>query len=56
MHWIKKSVFGVVLAFILYILIGTFSAGFFSTEFLGIGGLMLLLFMGIFETNLVTYE
>jgi hypothetical protein len=56
MHWIKKTVFGVTSMFILFILIQTFGAGLFSAEFLGIGGLMILLGFGFFETNTVTYE
>jgi len=55
MHWIKKTVFVMVSMFILFILIQTFGAGLFSAEFLGIGGLILLLFMGVFEANVVTY-
>jgi len=55
MHWIKKTVFAMVSMFILFTLIQTFGAGLFKAEFLGLGGLILLLFMGAFETNLVTY-
>ena len=56
MHWIKKTVFVMVSMFILFTIIQIFGAGLFSVEFLGVGGLILLLTLGIFEVNIVTYS
>lgn len=59
MHWIKKSILGMFVMFFLFIGLHILSAGgtvLFSAEFMGIGGLMLLLSMGFVETNFVTYE
>ncbi len=55
MAWIKNTVFAVVSMFILFVLIQLFGAGLFAPEFLGFGGLIVLISLGIFETNLVTY-
>jgi hypothetical protein len=56
MNWVKKSVFGICFAFLLFASMSAFGQGVFSAEFLGIGGFMLLLIMGVTETNLVTYS
>jgi len=56
MHWIKKTVFGMAFTSILFIIIQFGGAGLFSAEFLGFGGLVLLLAMGAIETNLILYE
>ena len=56
MHWIKKTLFAGIAMFILFVLIQIFGAELFAVEFLGFGGLLLLISMGIIETNFVTYE
>ena len=56
MNWIKKTVFVTVAMVILFVLIQTFGTGLFEAEFLGFGGLILLLSMGVIELNAVTYE
>jgi len=55
MHWIKKTVFVAVAMFILFVLIQAFGANLFAPEFLGFGGLVLLVSMGIIELNAITY-
>ncbi len=59
MHWIKKSIMGMFVMFFLFIFLNILSAGgieFFSAEFMGFGGLALLLAMGLTEINFITYE
>ncbi len=55
MHWIKKTIFAVAIAFLLFIFISFAGASLFSSSFLGLSGLILLLFMVVFEVNAVTY-
>ncbi len=56
MNWLKKTVFVAIAMFILFALIQAFGAGLFAVEFLGFGGLMTLVALGIIELNTVTYE
>ena len=56
MGWIKKSIFAMVSMFILFTLIQIFGSELFAPEFLGFGGLLVLVSLGVFETNLVTYS
>tara|TARA_Y100000310_G_scaffold342087_1_gene443716 strand:- start:6668 stop:6844 length:177 start_codon:yes stop_codon:yes gene_type:complete len=57
MGWFKKAVFGMcfmLFIFIAIIFLEAAGANPFDSGFITVGGLMLLLGMGIFETNLVT--
>ena len=56
MGWIKKTVFGITFTFLLFVIIQSFGADFFTAEFLTIGGLMIFLTMGAFEINFATYS
>ena len=58
MHWAKKITFGsmfTVFAFIAMIFGEVGGVGLFSTGFLTMAGLGILLTMGVFETLLVTW-
>ncbi|MCX6798648.1 MAG: hypothetical protein NTW59_00955 [Candidatus Diapherotrites archaeon] len=58
-RWFKKAVFGVMFTFFIFIfasMAGSAGMPVFGPEMLTLAGLMLLLGMGIFEINLVTYE
>ena len=58
MHWLKKAVYGVFFTVSLFIVISMFDGsglGLFSAEFLTLTGFALIIAMGIFEINLVTY-
>ncbi len=57
MHWVKKTAFGMCLMLFIFVALVFLEAGNinpFWSEFVTLGGLILLLSMGIFETNFVT--
>ena len=57
MHWFKKGVYGMCFALFIFIaLVFLEAAGGnpFDPSFMTIGGIMLVLAMGMFETNIVT--
>lgn len=59
MHWLKKAVFGGMFTLFIFVIISVLSSGgidLFADSFLGFGGLVLLLAMGVIEINLVTYS